>query len=77
MGPRICFQSKTQNVEMLMDRTWSTKLECSTFREDWDSECVFERNDQDTPFEQETVIRTKPSPRGESVCISNLEDAFI
>ena len=35
------------HAERVTGRTWSTKLECSTFR-DQDSECTFERNEQET-----------------------------
>ncbi|XP_006228267.1 zinc finger protein 28 homolog isoform X2 [Rattus norvegicus] len=33
--------------------TWSTERACSAFRGDRDSECVFERNGQDTAFESQ------------------------
>lgn len=46
---------------MLTDRTLNTNLECSTFRENWDSEGVFERKlvGQETQFRQETITNNK------------------
>ncbi|XP_023378543.1 zinc finger protein 28 homolog isoform X1 [Pteropus vampyrus] len=48
-------------AEVLTDRTLNTNLECSTFRENWDSEGVFERKlvGQETQFRQETVTNNK------------------
>ncbi|XP_049983423.1 zinc finger protein 28 homolog isoform X1 [Alexandromys fortis] len=58
------FPKQDSDAEGLTNRPSSTKLECSTFREDWDSECVFERNGQDIPFEQETVTRNEAFSEG-------------
>ncbi|XP_015985849.2 zinc finger protein 28 homolog isoform X1 [Rousettus aegyptiacus] len=48
-------------AEVLTDRTLNTNLECSTFRENWDSEGVFERKlvGQETQFRQETITNNK------------------
>ncbi|EPQ02438.1 Zinc finger protein 28 like protein [Myotis brandtii] len=48
-------------ADVLTDRTLSTNLECSTFRENWDSEGVFERKlvGRETQFRQETVTNSK------------------
>ncbi|CAO2627159.1 Zinc finger protein 28 [Lemmus lemmus] len=51
------FPKQDFDAERLTDRPSSTKLECSTFREDWE-------NCQDTPFEQETVTRNKAFSEG-------------
>ncbi|XP_015417221.1 PREDICTED: zinc finger protein 28 homolog [Myotis davidii] len=48
-------------ADVLTDRTLSTNLKCPTFRENWDSEGVFERKlvGQETQFRQETVTNSK------------------
>ncbi|XP_019484397.1 PREDICTED: zinc finger protein 28 homolog isoform X4 [Hipposideros armiger] len=48
-------------AEVVTDRTLNTNLECSTCRENWDSEGVFERKliDQETQFRQETITNNK------------------
>ncbi|XP_027286604.1 zinc finger protein 28 homolog isoform X3 [Cricetulus griseus] len=67
-GAQDVFPKQDSNAERLTDSTWSTNLECSTFRADWDSECVFER----TPCEQETVAPNKAfSERRQRVCIES------
>ncbi|XP_052570524.1 zinc finger protein 28-like isoform X3 [Peromyscus californicus insignis] len=58
------FPRQDSKAERVADRTSSTELECSTFRENWDSECVFERNGKDTLFEQETVTQNKAFSEG-------------
>ncbi|XP_051063059.1 zinc finger protein 28 homolog [Phodopus roborovskii] len=69
-GAQDLFPKQDSNSERLTGRASSTKLECSTFREDWDSESVFERDGQDAPFEQETVAQNKAfSERRECVYI--------
>ncbi|XP_059520960.1 zinc finger protein 470 isoform X2 [Myotis daubentonii] len=55
------FPKKDLFADVLTDRTLSTNLECPTFRENWDSEGVFERKlvGRETQFRQETVTNSK------------------
>ncbi|XP_019294670.1 zinc finger protein 470 isoform X1 [Panthera pardus] len=52
---------KQDSFAEVTDRTSNTNLECSTFRENWDSEGVFERKlvGQETQFRQETITHNK------------------
>nr|KAF6408510.1 ZFP28 zinc finger protein [Molossus molossus] len=59
-------------AEVITDRTLSTNLEYSTFRENWDSEGVFERKlvGQETQFRQETITNNKTLSK-ERECMYN------
>ncbi|CAD7692100.1 unnamed protein product [Nyctereutes procyonoides] len=52
---------KQDTFAEVTDRTSNTNLECSTFRENWDSESVFERKlvGQETQFRQEAITHNK------------------
>ncbi|XP_073914567.1 zinc finger protein 28 homolog isoform X1 [Castor canadensis] len=53
-------------AEGVTDRTSNTKLECSTFRENWDSESVFERKliSEETPCRQAAASQSRALPKG-------------
>ncbi|XP_069919510.1 zinc finger protein 28 homolog isoform X2 [Oryctolagus cuniculus] len=55
------FPKQDSCAERITDRTSHTKLECSNFREHWDSECVFGKMlvSQETQFRQETITPNK------------------
>ncbi|XP_008844844.1 zinc finger protein 28 homolog [Nannospalax galili] len=53
------FPKQDSYSERVTERNSNTELESSTFRENWDSECVFERNSQENLFGQETVTHNR------------------
>ncbi|XP_023372273.1 zinc finger protein 28 homolog isoform X2 [Otolemur garnettii] len=59
------FPKQDSYDEGVTDRTSNVKLESSTFRENWDSECMFERRlvHQETQYRQEPSAHNKTYPK--------------
>ncbi|XP_075849400.1 zinc finger protein 28 homolog isoform X4 [Microcebus murinus] len=66
------FPKQDSYTDGVTDRTSNAKLECSTFRENWDSEHVFERKlvGQETQFRQEPSTHNKSLSK-ERQCMHN------